>query len=210
MRKQNLYYIFACFVIIFSIFYLNKRQEVKKVPSSQRLANFPIELKGFTGETANPSSINFRDSSADESIFRFYTKNGDNRLIHVVIGYWENQNEEKKINPPRYTSNQWDYYWIRTKPLKLGLTAVSSKEFLNEKGAERELVYYCYIINGKIISNEYYFRFLSMLNLLLYGRNNAALLRVSMPVTDEWPVEKAEIYEESLMMEILPLLLKYI
>ncbi len=210
MRKQNLYYIFACFVIISSIFYLNERREVKKVPSSQPLANFPIELKGFTGETANPSSINFSDSSADESIFRFYIKNGDNRLIHVVIGYWENQNEEKKINPPRYTSNQWDYYWIRTKPFRIGSTAVSSREFLNEKGAEKELVYYCYIVNRKIISNEYHFRFLNMLNLLIYGRSNAALLRVSMPVTNEWPVEKAEAYEEVFILEILPLLLEYI
>ena len=210
MKKQNFYYIIACFVIIFTIFYLKERREVIRTPPLKSIVGLPLELKGFTGKTSIQSYINFHDPLADEWIFRIYTKKGDNRPISIFIGYWESQNEKKKITPPSFIDNQVDYYWIKTKPLKLGQTAVTLKEFMNEKGIEKELVYYCYIVNRKIISNEYHFRFLNMLNLLIYGRSNAALLRVSMPVNNEWPVEKAEAYEEVFILEILPLLLEYI
>ncbi len=210
MKKQNIYYIIACSLIIFAIFYLKGHREGADVPPSQPIASLPLEFKEFVGTSAASSYENLHNSTADELIFRVYTKRGEAMLIGVFLGYWGYQNEKKKINPPRYTENQWDYYWIRTKPFKLGSTVVSLKEFLNEKGSEKELVYYCYIVNKKIISNEYYFRFLSVLNLLLHGKNNAALLRVSMPVTDEWPMEKAETYEENFMSEILPLVLEYI
>jgi hypothetical protein len=49
-----------------------------------------------------------------------------------------------------------------------------------------------------------------MVNSLLYGRNNAALLRISIPITDDLPLEKAEIYGESFLKEILPLVLEYV
>ncbi len=209
MKKQNVYYIIACSVIILAFFYLKGHREGTRIPPSQPITNLPLEFKGFVGTAIISSDEKFHNITADEWIFRVYT-GGDDRLIGVFIGYWGYQNEKKKINPPRYTDNQWDYYWIRTKPLNLGSTSVFLKEFLNERGREKELVYYCYIINKKIISNEYYFRFLNVVNLLVHGKNNAALLRVSMPVTDEWPIEKAETYEENFMREILPLLIKYI
>jgi EpsI family protein len=210
MKKQNRYYIIACVILLLASLYIKDYSKTIKIPPSRPITSFPSKLKEFVGKAAFPSYKNYYDSSADEWILRIYTKKGDNKPIRVFIGYWKVQNEKKKIKPPRYTSNRWGYYWIRTKSLSLGSNRVTLRQFLSERGFEKELVYYCYIINGKIISNEYYLRFLTMWNSLLYGKSNAALLRVSMPVTDDWPMEKAEDYEENFLKQILPILLEYV
>lgn len=212
MKKQNLYYIVACIILIFASLYLRGQGHNKKigVPSLQPISGFPLEFKEYHGKECLPSYKNYHDFSADEWVLRIYTKKGKNIPISVFVGYWENQDETKKIKPPRYTNNRWGYYRIRAKSLSLGSKMITLKEFLNERGFEKELVNYCYIIDGNIISNEYHFRFLSILNSLLYGRSNAALLRVSVPVTDELSLDKAEAYEEEFMEELLSLLLKYV
>ena len=94
--------------------------------------------------------------------------------------------------------------------LKIYIKTVNLKNYLSFRDKEKELVYYCYIINGKIISNEYYLRFINTLNSLLYNRSNAALLRVSSPVNDTWSLEEVEDYEEDFIKKILPVLLKYV
>ncbi len=210
MKKQVIYFIIACTILILSSLYVRGHGTEVKTPSSQPIVNFPSEIDGFLGKTVFPSDKNFHDPSADNWILRIYTKKGHNKPIRVYLGYWESQNEWKRINPPRYTMGGWGYYWIKTKSVSLESKTVTLKEFLNERGHEKELVYYCYIVDGKIISSEYRFRFFSTLSSLLTGRNNAALLRVSMPVTDEWTVEKAEVYEEDFLKTILPLIQEYI
>jgi len=210
VKKQNLYYIAACIILILSVLYVRGYNKETKIPPLQPITGFPSEFKGFHGKDVRPSYKNFHDPSADEKALRIYTKNGDDKLIRVFIGYWENQNEKKKISPPRYTGNRWGYYWIKTRTVSIASNKVKLKQFLIERGHEKELVYYCYIVNGKIVSSEYHLRLLNLLNSFLYGRNNAAVLRISMPVTDDWPIEKAEVYEEIFIKEILPLLLEYV
>jgi EpsI family protein len=210
VKKQIIYFIIACAILILSSLFVRGHGTEVKTLSSQPIVNFPLEIEEFHGKTVFPSDKNFHDPSADNWILRIYSKKGHNKPIRVFLGYWESQNEGKRVNSPRYTIGGWEYYWIKAKSVTLGSKIVKLKEFLNERGNEKELVYYCYIVNGKIISSEYRFRFFSMLSSLLTGRNNAALLRISMPVTDEWTVEKAEVYEEDFLRAILPLIQKYI
>ena len=210
MKKQNIYYVISCAFLIFTIFYLMERREEKEIPPTKDIISFPREVKGFNGKDINPSYADFYGSAADSWILRAYTKNGDDRPIGIFIGYWERQDEIKKIKPPRYLNEQGSYTGIKTKSFKSGSMSISLKEFLNEKKHGKELIYYCYVIDKKIISSEYYFRYLNMRNKLLYGRNNAALLSFSMSVTDDWPVEKAEFYQEKFITDVLSILLQYI
>jgi hypothetical protein len=152
MRKQNIHYILACIILFVANFYLKDYNQKIKILPSKSITNIPLELRQFSGKDVIPTYNNFYDPSADESILRVYIKKGDNRPIHVFIGYWGIQNEKKKIHPPRYTSNQWGYYKIESKPILLGSKKVKLKRFLMEKGFERKLVYYCYIIDERVIS----------------------------------------------------------
>jgi len=210
MKRQNIHYIVACVILFLANLYFRNYHQGIKVPPSRSITSIPLELRQFSGRDIVPTYNNFYDPSADEKILRIYIKRGDNTPIYVFIGYWEMQDEKKKIHPPRYTSNQWSYYKIETKFISLASKRVKLRRFLMENGFKRKLVYYCYIVDNRIVSSEYYLRFLNMMNSLLYGRNNAALLRISIPITEDWPVEKAEIYGESFLKEILPLILEYV
>jgi EpsI family protein len=211
MTKRNLYYLIACITLILAGMYIKTLGKEAKIPLSQPLDNLPETFEQYTSKNPFAPFGNIYNPTTDEYILKVYTEKGDNRQIFVFVGYWESQDENKGIRPPRYTTEGWGYYWIRTKILNAGPDGdIKLKEFLNERGSEKELVYYCYIIDKKTIPDEYRFRFFKTLNSLCNKRNNAALLRVSTPVTVSFPVKEAEILIEDFIKDFLPILKNYL
>lgn len=211
MKKSNLCFLVACITLILAGMYTKTLGKEVCIPLPQPLQTFPTELGEYISTDMFRPTGNFHEPSADDWIIRGYMKKGKNRPIFVFVGYWESQNEIKKVGSPRYTRDGWGYYWIRTKTLTTGSNnRMQLKEFLNERGEQKELVYYCYIINGRVVPDEYLFRFLKTVNSLFYGKNNAALLRISVPVDMEFPVEAAELYIEDFIKTFLPFLKDYL
>jgi EpsI family protein len=208
MKKKNIYLVIACAILIIAGLYLRIPRGETGISPSQPIADFPFEFSVYRGE--NIFSYNNYNSSADQRVQRVYKKEGVDMPVDVSLEYWASQNETKRVVSPRYTGSGWEYYWIKTRTLSIDSGPVNLKEFLNERGSEKELVYYCYIIDGKIISDEYQLRLSSFLNSLLYGRSNIAVLRVSMPVTEQWSVENAESFQENFLKALLPILREYI
>jgi EpsI family protein len=211
VKKSNFYYTIACLSLLLASLHIKTLSKEVEVPLSQSLENIPVVFGHYASASVSRPLGNLHNSTADDWILRSYAKNDANIPIFVFVGYWERQDDSKKIGSPRYTQDGWGYYWIRTKTLITSSNRrVQLEEFLNERGEEKELVYYCYIINGRVVSDEYRFRFLKTVNSLFRGRNNAALLRVSVPVNTEFPVESAEKYIENFITVFLPLLKNYL
>ena len=211
MKKNNTYYILACLTLILAFIYARTLSKEVNIPTLQPLNNIPNEIKEFSGRSDSPSYNDFNYLSSDAKLLRVYTKKGENSPIAIFVGYWENQNGMKKIGPPRYTGKEWGYTWIKTKIIaKEKGNTLRMKEFLKEKGMTKVLFYYCYIIDGKVVPDEYQYRFLRMINSLLYKRNNAALVTVSVPITSDFPVEVAEPYIEDFLKEFLPIVKEYL
>jgi EpsI family protein len=211
MRKTFPFFILACAILILASGYTKWLIKEVSIPLMQPLDQVPIEFGEFVGENVSPTSQEFNYNSSDSQISRIYTAKGKAVPINVFLGYWESENETKRISSPRYTKEGWGYYWAKTKTLTTGLdNRMQLKEFLNERGEEKELVYYCYIVNGKVVPDEYRFRFLKAANSLLYRKNNAALVRVSTPITSDLPVEAAEPYIEDFIKDFLPIVREYL
>jgi EpsI family protein len=212
VSRNDLYYILACITLISAMLFLRGLGVERKVSLLKPLESLSQVVDGFVGKNLLLSDGSADNLTADAKISRVYVKQGEvMRPIYVSVGYWENQGEQKRIRPPRYTSQEWQYYWIRTKDLDQGgRTPLLLREFLKERGEQKVLIYYCYIINRKIIADEYRLKGLNLLNSLLYRRNNAALVTVSLPVTTEFPLRIAEEYAESFLRSFLPLLEGYL
>jgi EpsI family protein len=211
MKKTGIYYFIACLILILASISVKAYRHTERVPLPLNPDTIPREFGEFIGKDGYPTDSNYHDPSADQWILRVYSGNGSDNPIHVFFGYWESQNEQKRITPPRYTSLGCKYFCKKTTRLGYGKNTVANvKEFLNEKGQEKELVQYCYIIDGIVFSNEYQLRFLNTVNALLHRKNNVALLRVSVPVTSEFPVESAEIYIEDFLKDFLPIVKGYL
>ena len=211
MRKTFPFFILACAILILASVYTKWLIKEVSIPLMQPLAHMPKEVAGFIGENDSLTSQEFNYNSSDSHISRIYREKGKTSPINVFLGYWESENETKRISSPRYTKEGWGYYWTKTKTLIIGdNNKIQLKEFLNERGEEKELVYYCYIVNGKVVPDEYRFRFLKAANSLLYRKNNAALVRVSTPITSDLPVEAAEPYIEDFIKDFLPIVKEYL
>ena len=211
MEKSNLYFLIVCITLSLASMYTKTFGNMTAVDLPRQLEQLPNAIGEYTQADFNQPIGNFFEHIEDDSILRAYQKKGENQSIYVYVGYWAIQDELKGIRSPRYTTEKWGYYWIKTKTLMIDDTGkIQLKEFLNERGNEKELVYYCYIIAGKVIPDEYRFRFLKAVNSLLYRKNNAALLRVSTPITSDFPVEMAEPYIEDFLKDFLPIVKEYL
>jgi EpsI family protein len=211
MRKTFPFFILACAILILASVYTKWLIKEVSIPLMQPLDQVPKENGKFMGENVSSTSQEFNYNSSDSQISRMYTEKGKTSTINVFLGYWESEKETKRISSPRYTKEGWGYYWTKTKTITTGENnKIQLKEFLNERGEEKELVYYAYIIDGKVVPDEYRFRFLKAVNSLLYRKNNAALLRVSTPITSDFPVEVAEPYIEDFLKEFLPIVKEFL
>ena len=210
MRRNNLYYIFACILLILSIIFTGTFENIqRKIALSLPLSELPEKVDGFVGENVYPKDELAKLQSADSWIVREYQRQDKDNPILVYVGYWERQNERKVIFSPRYITGAQYFFKQKTISNKQNNRFVFNS-FVLDNNQKKELVYYCFLMDGKIIPDDYQFRFKRMVNSLLYRRNNAALLRVSAPITSNFPVEAAEAYIEDFLKDFLPIVKGYL
>jgi EpsI family protein len=171
--------------------------------------NLPLQLDEFSGNNIYLYDEIAKYESADNWILRSYTGSKQDIAILVFVGYWENQNENKLIVSPRYVSGAQSFLKKKTMKNSHNNDLVLN-EFLMDGKQGKELIYYCFFMDGKVIPDDYQFRFKRMVNSLLYRRNNAALLRVSTPITNDFPVEDAELYIEDFLKDFLPIVKEFL
>jgi len=210
MRRNNLYYILACILLVLSIVFTGTFENIqRKIALSLPLSELPEKVEGFIGENVYPKEELAKLNSADNWIVREYKRQDKDNSILVFVGYWEHQNEKKVIFSPRYITGAQYFFRQKTINSKKDGTFIFNS-FVLDNNQQKELVYYCFLMDGKVIPDDYKFRFLRMINSLLYRKNNAALLRVSVPVTSEFPVEAAESYIEDFLKDFLPIVKEYL
>jgi EpsI family protein len=206
VKKGNLYFVAACLLLLGAGFAVRHLGAETKVPLAKPLDKVPFEFLGVTGCDVQPNGSSRYDTTANNWIIRKYASEPKIPQLSVYVGYWENQNEGKGILSPRYTRDGWSFYWIRKKQIVIpSESIIYMTEFLNEKGSERELTYYSYLIGGRFIADENHYRLMRMINAVLHGRSNAGLVRITIPVTDDFPLDRAETYAESFLKGFLPI-----
>ena len=211
MKKQGAYYVVTLLLLLGAGFLVKRIEAGVPVGLKKSLEALPMQHGTLYGREAYDSEKNYDSPSADSFIYRTYAERGLPRSVQVYVGYWEEQNEKKKIKLPRYVFEGWGYYKMREKRIsgrEWGEAVYN--EFLNESGKRRELVYYSFFVNGRVLNNEYYLRFVNMWNAMLHRRNNAAVIRISSFLDEEETIEEAEYRLEVLLRSFTPVLLQHL
>jgi EpsI family protein len=203
MKKTDWHFLIACIILLAAMFFVRTLGRLKDVPLRTPLDTIPFQVHEFRGERLVASLSQADETSADSWILRQY-RGGDAALpIHVLVAYWGSQNETKKIRPPSYAYR--GYYWIRFKNIPMGgRETVVFREFLDVRGETKELVYYCYILDGRVIPSDYRLRYRSMIDSIIHGKTNAALIRISVVLGEGWSLADAELYTERFIRAFLP------
>ncbi len=205
MKKDNLYFLAACSILIAVMLFFHLLG-ASRVSLMRPLDDLPSHFDNYSGRESLSAERTYDRGSADTWTFRTYTGGNMENPIHVFVGYWGRQDDEKRIKSPRYVGEGWGYYWTRTKKVAYAPGSdITLMEFLNEKGPQKELVYYCYFADDFIFHSEYELRLRNILSAVLKRRNDAAVMRVAVPVTDDQPLEQVERHAEQFIEKFVPL-----
>jgi EpsI family protein len=205
MKKNDQYLIVSLALLLVAGLLVNRLEAANPVEVLRALDSLPVEVGDYHGREAFSAEMNYRADTADTSVYRTYVARETAQLVHVYVGYWKNQSKKKRIKLPRYVFEGWGYYWMKKRHLPSDIYGkMLFHEFLNEGRNRKELVYYSYIVNGKIRSNDYWLRGMNMWNALFHNRNNAAVVRVSSFLVDGEPVDRAEERVENFLQSFMP------
>ena len=209
MKRNSLYYLIACIVLVLAIVYVKGQGSQQNIALVTSFEKMPLELYEYTGQNIYLPHENAPYGSADDWILREYKAKNNDLPMLVFAGYWAFQDEQKTIKSPRYMEGA--QYSVKNKTIaSRDNETYTVNSFVHDNNQQKELVYYCFLMDGKVIPDDYHFRLLRMISKLLYGKNNAALLRVSTPITPDFPVEAAEPYIEDFIRDFLPIVKEYL
>ena len=190
------------------------RGDTDRVPPSQPLAQLPTQLNQWTGH-----DIAIPQESLDilgKGIFlnRLYQAGdtGQPATVGLFIGYFPTQRSGQSIHSPQncLPGAGWNFDSSGTTELHDVAGTDRVGEYLISNGAVRQEVLYWYRSHGSNIANDYAAKFHMLKDSILYGRTDAALIRVITPVIPGESTAAAHDRAVHFTEQLLPLLPAYI
>jgi EpsI family protein len=117
----------------------------------------------------------------DDYLNRRYVTS-DGRWADVYVGYYRSQAQGASIHSPLNCLPGAG--WVPVRADRVAFAGGTARRVLIQKGAQRLFVIYWYQSATRIEGNEYRSRLFTVLDTLRYQRNDAALVRVIVPVDD--------------------------
>lgn len=152
--------------------------------ASAEAFNIPYMFGAWQGAEAGVlDSATEEAIAADLVINRTYADAGGNEA-DLYVAYYSQQRPGISIHSPLHClpGTGWDVVSNDTVGVDLGGATSEVRRLVAQKGASRVLVLYWYAINGRMIAGEVASRLQLLSNRVRLGRNDAALVRVAVPV----------------------------
>jgi EpsI family protein len=191
------------------------------IPSHESFASFPLEAGDWRCKEKQvlDEAVLENLGATDYLICDYYR--ADSTLVQVYVGYHATQireegggSGENSIHPPAHClpGSGWDIIDSRTVPLDLpGLPQPDAtvKRLVIARGNARQLVYYWYQSQGRVISEDWKKILYVSFDRATRRRTDGSLVRFTIPILRD-DEEGAERAFESLARQILPILQRYI
>jgi EpsI family protein len=174
-----------------------------EVPPAISLEQLPYTLGAWAGRRAadyDPQVLAVL--GVDDYVNRAYYASGD-RQANVYVGYYRSQRQGASIHSPLncMPGAGWEAERTERVPFEQG----TARRVVIRKDAQRLLVVYWYQTAARIEGDEYLGRFYTVLDTMRHGRNDAALVRVTVPVASDAQGEaRAAEYAFELARQVQP------
>lgn len=201
-------------LLLVTLALIKLRGDTDRVPPSQPLAELPVQLNQWSGH-----DIAIPQESLDilgKGVFlnRVYQAGSTSQpaTVGLFIGYFPTQRSGQSIHSPQncLPGAGWNFDRSGTTELHDVSGADRVGEYLISNGATRQEVLYWYRSHGSNIANDYAAKFHMLKDSILYGRTDAALIRVITPVVPGESVTAAHDRAVHFTEQLLPLLPAYI
>lgn len=161
---------------------LRLQTRVEAVSTASSLAGIPMAVGLWQGRPAARYSPDVVAAlGVEQYIHRTYASD-DGRTANLYLGYHASQSQGSSIHSPMncLPGAGWEPQTVERIPFGSG----TARRVVIRKGSDRMLVIYWYQTMTHIEGEEYRGRFYSVVDTLRHGRNDAALVRVTVPIGD--------------------------
>lgn len=168
-------------------------------------ADFPVVIEEWAGETAGPQQAPFRATGADHELLRKY---GDDqgRNIRLYVAYWASQRQGKEAvgYETAQLHRRAKEMRVRVAPEKF----IAVNHGLLRNGDTEERIIFWYDTGGRVIANRFQAKMATIMNGLLHGRTNGALVLLVADPAERGPFGEAA--EETFVRSLLLVLRGYL
>jgi EpsI family protein len=166
------------------------------------LSSLPYAVSDWTGSDGKPlDEETLRVLGADAYLTRTYVE-GTGAPVGLYIAYYGAPRPGVSVHSPLHClpGTGWE-------PLDVGTANVASNQvrrLVVRKNGDRALVLYWYAVHGRLVSSEAKSKLWLLHDSLRYGRSDAALVRIVVPIAGS--VEDAERRGVAFSRDLLPYL----
>jgi len=170
----------AAIVVLLASTAVLARASHRRDQTDAHLSTLPYAVAGWTGSDGKPlDDETLRAVGADAYVNRTYVSDAG-APVGLYIAYYSAPRPGVSVHSPLLClpGTGWE-------PTDIGTTSVAANQvrrLVVRKNGDRALVLYWYAVHGRVISNEALSRLWLLHDSLRYGRRDAALVRIVVPV----------------------------
>jgi EpsI family protein len=140
---------------------------------------------------------------------RQYKNNGGN-TVDLYIGYHGGGKGGGEIHSPKHCLPGSGWYEVSSRSGILGIPggSINLVRAVYQKGENRELFIYWFLVRDRSISNEYSLKMAEITNSALFRRRDASFIRVSVPI--EIDIDQAVTRGEQFIKDFEPLFREFL
>jgi EpsI family protein len=191
------------------------------VPTRAPFATFPMALGDWQGRESPALE---KDVLAILGVNDYLTRayySGPRSAAGLYVGYWESQRQGGSIHSPLncLPGAGWEPLSKSTLDIAVLSSAtapaprqISINRYVIQKGLEQQLVLYWYQSHGRTVASEYASKFFLVADAIRLNRTDAALIRVTVPITagEEQAEAHAEAEGVRFIKALFPVLTTYL
>ncbi len=176
---------FACILVIavavaFAPSWLNRKEIT---PQRQDFSTFPMTLKNWHGHPEVLSAIYVEVLRLNDYLLADYANQKGN-IVNFYVAYYASQRKGQTIHSPRacIPGGGWDidrFSQISISDARKNGESMTVNRAVISKAGDRQLVYYWFRQNSRILTNEYVMRWYLFWDALTKDRTDGALVRLT-------------------------------
>ncbi len=182
------------------------RGSAEAVPvARETFATFPRQIGEWSGSAAILEPDIERVLGATDYMNATYSAAGERDYVHFFSAFYENQTEGDGIHSPEVCLpvGGWEIFSLDQHRVDLPGTPYGSFEVnraIIQKGLSKQLVYYWFEQRGKRLTNDYMAKASVIVDGVMRGRTDGALVRFTTPIN----TNETEADAEARLMRLLP------
>lgn len=192
-------------VVSVLLFSLTNSKGEEIVPERLSLNHFPLLVGDWYGTPDALESVYIEELKFDDYLMANYRKGRDH--LNFYIAYYGSQKKGESAHSPRscIPGGGWQITSLETQHLGglyLNSQPLMANRAVIQKGEHRQVVYYWFQQRGRIITNEYLVKWYLFWDALTLNRSDGALVRLTIPLERNQPLDAADHAAADFMVQI--------